>query len=93
MSSKLPTTNDLLDRLKERYEEKRREREEFCRHLAALTAVAIPPDTDAFELLDDCKEMAAVRHDDQSQHLISKINDDTLDMRKLQELIRASESC
>ena len=90
MSSKLQTASELRDQLIEKYQQQKEERDNCCRHLAALSGVFIPSGADPYDAFDDSKEMAEVRRDEESKHLIDQINNLTLDMRALKELIRTA---
>ncbi|WP_182865720.1 hypothetical protein [Stieleria mannarensis] len=88
MSSQMRIAGDIRDRLEQRYWKLKKQRDDRCRYLAGWCGVAIDSGSEPVDVLDLCKEAAEVCNDSEKLDVVDRINNDTLDMRKLQELLR-----
>ncbi|QDV44243.1 hypothetical protein Enr13x_41050 [Stieleria neptunia] len=92
MSPDSRIAGDTRDRLEQRYLELKEQRDDLCRDLAGWCGVYIAPGSDPVKALEPCREAAEVCHNTEKLEIIDRISNDTLDMRKLQELLRAADA-
>lgn len=90
MSSHVRVASGLRDRLEQKFLEQKRERDDLCRYLAGWCGVAIFPGDDPHDVFDDCREAAEVCQDAEKMKTVDRINNYTLDMRTIEELLRSA---
>ena len=89
MSSDSRIASDTRDRLEQRYCQLKKRRDDLCREVAGWCGVYIARGSDPIDVLETCREAAEVCHNTEKLEMIDRISNYTLDMRKLQELLRA----
>ncbi len=92
MSPDSRIAGDTRDRLKQKYLELKEERDDLCRDLAGWCGVYIARGSDPVDALEPCREAAEVCHNTEKLEIVDRISNLTLDMRKLQELLRTADA-
>ena len=90
MSSHVRVASGLRYRLEQKYLEQKGERDDLCRYLAGWCGIGIAPGDDPFDVFDACKEAAEVCQDAEKMKTVDRINNYTLDMRTIEELMRSA---
>ncbi|QDV81444.1 hypothetical protein [Planctomycetes bacterium TBK1r] len=91
MSPDSRIAGDTRDRLEQRYCELKERRDDLCRDLAGWCGVYIAPGSEPVDSLAPCREAAEVCHNTEKLEIVDRISNYTLDMVKLQELLRAAD--
>ena len=92
MSSHSQPAGDTRGRLERKYWKLKERRDGLCRYLAGWCGVSIAPGTEPVDVLELCREAAEVCNNTEKLEVVDRISNYTLDMRKLQELLRSADS-